>query len=205
MRQLIPLFSTPLFISYVRPVSAEAIDFIKNTPYKQHDAAIKISKDYRILDRPELAGLKDNIIEEFNHYRDDVLQIDSSNLEFELTTSWSTKSDPGDSSDIHNHRNSLISGVVYLDVPQNSGNITFNEFNNNRMFYQMIDIPFKEFNIYNSANWFVQPESYMVIFFPSVLLHQVGVNKSNSTRHSLAFNFFPKGKLGTNVSELEIK
>jgi ectoine hydroxylase-related dioxygenase (phytanoyl-CoA dioxygenase family) len=45
----------------------------------------------------------------------------------------------------------------------------------------------------------------MMIFFPSVLFHQVAKNMSGQVRHSLAFNFFPKGKLGDYLSELEIK
>jgi uncharacterized protein (TIGR02466 family) len=205
MRNVIPLFSTPLFITEVTPVSDEIKKYISNVPYSKHDSNIKLSDEKHILDQPILKPLRDEILREFNYYVNDVLQIDSQDLTWELTTSWTTKSDPGDSSDVHNHRNSLISGVVYLETNPESGTITFNEFNNNRLFYQMIDLKFKSFNIYNSSLWGVPPENYMMIFFPSVLFHQVAKNMSNQVRHSLAFNFFPKGKLGDYLSELEIK
>lgn len=205
MRNIIPLFSTPLFITEVSPVSDEIKNYITSVPYAKHDANIKLSDEKHILDQPILKPLRDEIMQEFNYYIDDVLQVDSQELTWEITTSWTTKSEPGNNSDMHNHRNSLISGVVYLETNPESGVITFNEFNNNRLFYQMIDLKFKNFNIYNSSLWSVPPQNYMMIFFPSVLLHQVTKNMSSHVRHSLAFNFFPKGKLGDYLSELEIK
>jgi uncharacterized protein (TIGR02466 family) len=205
MRNVIPLFSTPLFMTEIAPVSKEIKDYISSVPYAKHDANIKLSDEKHILDQPILKPLREEIFREFNHYVDDVLQIDNQNITWELTTSWTTKSDPGDSSDVHNHRNSLISGVVYLETNPESGTITFNEFNNNRLFYQMLDLKFKSFNIYNSSLWAIPPQNYMMILFPSVLFHQVAKNMSGQVRHSLAFNFFPKGKLGDYLSELEIK
>jgi len=205
MRNVIPLFSTPLFLTEVSPVSDEIKTYISNLNYHKHDANIQLSDKKHILDDPILKPLREDIFREFEYYINDVLQIDSQELSWELTTSWTTKSEPGDSSDIHNHRNSLISGVVYLETNPDSGNITFNEFNNNRLFYQMLDLKFKSFNIYNSSLWSINPQNYMMIFFPSVLFHQVSKNMSSQVRHSLAFNFFPKGKLGDYLSELEIK
>ena len=114
MRNVIPLFSTPLFITEVTPVSDEIKKYISNVPYSKHDSNIKLSDEKHILDQPILKPLRDEILREFNYYVNDVLQIDSQDLTWELTTSWTTKSDPGDSSDVHNHRNSLISGVVYF-------------------------------------------------------------------------------------------
>jgi len=41
--------------------------------------------------------------------------------------------------------------------------------------------------------------------FPSSTIHNVGENKTNTNRHSLAFNVHVKGKLGTKEFQLDIK
>ena len=42
------------------------------------------------------------------------------------------------------------------------------------------------------------------LIFPSHLEHEVAVSNDKQDRYSLAFNYFPKGKLGKNSVRLDI-
>ena len=45
--------------------------------------------------------------------------------QFKITTSWFTKALKGQSSNFHNHNNSMYSAVLYLQTDENSGAISF--------------------------------------------------------------------------------
>ena len=91
----------------------------------------------------------------------------------------------GDVHSKHTHPNSVLSGVLYLDVPEGSGKIRFHEPN-----------PLKKINKFDIENdsepnweWFeLPPEKGMILVFPSWLEHEVLENKSQQDRMTLVFN-----------------
>jgi len=84
---------------------------------------------------------------------------------------WFNITKPGESTGVHNHKNkSKISGVFYLDVPNNSGNIFFRMGKTHEL-----EIP---------------SITGKLILFPSPLNHFVTKNNSDLNRISLAFNCF---------------
>ena len=97
---------------------------------------------------------------------------------------------------LHSHSGSFISGVYYIKVPKNSGEIVFE--NPSHMF---IENKFQKFdnwtfedknkndwNSYNSPEWKIEPEEKQLLMFPSYLRHYVEANKSDEDRISLSFN-----------------
>jgi uncharacterized protein (TIGR02466 family) len=87
---------------------------------------------------------------------------------------------------MHNHPKANLSGVYYIEVPNNSGNLIFqnhnllaNGINNN---YNFFDNP----NFYTYFT--IMPKKYDLILFPAELLHFVTPNISNKKRISVAFN-----------------
>ena len=84
---------------------------------------------------------------------------------------WFNSTTKGQKTAIHNHNEkAIISGVYYLQVPHNSGNLFFkNEFK------EEIEIESKKGEI---------------IFFPSMLDHYVSESLTNENRLSLSFNCY---------------
>ena len=204
MRDIIGLFPSPVFKTKLQPISLDTKDVIKKLEYvKSEDANVNISRNQRLLDEPEFADLRKSIFQEFNFFTREVLRINKS-VDFTLTNSWAVESKPGCVGKQHTHKNSIFSGVVYLETPHESGYIKFEELNDYRLFYQTFSLPFDDFNPLNSAQWTVKPEESVALFFPSNLTHSITKNESNQTRYSLAFNFFPQGTFGTGLYELTL-
>lgn len=98
----------------------------------------------------------------------------------------------------HIHPHSFISGVYYVKVPTNSGNIIFDRAQSeiDRLQFQQTHIQStgvrSDNNRINTEHWFV-PKEGMLIMFPGHLSHSVDQNLTrdqDDTRISLSFNFF---------------
>tara|TARA_B100001057_G_scaffold272047_1_gene272288 strand:+ start:474 stop:1097 length:624 start_codon:yes stop_codon:yes gene_type:complete len=152
-----------------------------------------ISHEKELLEYPTLLHLKNKIIKEFYTFKNQVMRYEN---RFEIVRSWIAKSEPGQSSDFHNHNNCMWSGVYYIDVPQKSGGITFENFDMQRFQLNVTD-----YNQNNSDKWTVIPQTDTIIFFPSEVYHKIETNESNMTRYSIAFNLLPVGEIGDNKSD----
>jgi len=98
----------------------------------------------------------------------------------------------------HTHPNAFLSGVYYIKVPQNSGNITFlrsssehdkMEFIHHKIAAEGLQI---DNNRINTEYWHTPVEG-MLILFPGHLSHYVRQNLTNEIddrRISLSFNFW---------------
>jgi uncharacterized protein (TIGR02466 family) len=98
----------------------------------------------------------------------------------------------------HTHPNSFLSGVYYIKVPQDSGNIMFLRANSEHDKMEFIHQLITEKNLQidnnriNTEHWFAPAEG-MLILFPGHLTHYVRQNLTNDTddrRISLSFNFY---------------
>ena len=84
---------------------------------------------------------------------------------------WFNLSETGDSTGVHNHaRESVVSGVYYLEVPIDSGDLFFRSD--------------------GEEDFSLVPEAGTVVLFPSELRHGVRMNSASGKRISLAFNLF---------------
>lgn len=140
-----------------------------------------------VLEEQEHKHLKKIINSEICEYANNIMKYDA---EFQITTSWFTEVDTKERGHYHRHTNSFISGVLYLNVNDRSGNITFEDFQD------QISVPCTEYNKLNCKAYSVQPENNLLLLFPSKLWHIVGYNDSNKIRNSLAFNVMPVGTVG---------
>ena len=92
---------------------------------------------------------------------------------FNLNQSWVNITFPHGFQDIHSHPNGQISGVIYLSVPEDSGNLEFIPSLNSDTPYLRKSYPLTSGQI-------------AVFYGPS--LHRVSYNKSKFQRITLAFN-----------------
>ena len=62
-----------------------------------------------------------------------------------------------------------------------------------------------DYNLYNSTEWGVKPVDGLLVIFPSEVYHKITENKSDTTRHSLAFNLVPTGLIGNPDKDSHMK
>ena len=85
----------------------------------------------------------------------------------------------------HTHPGSTLSGVYYIKVPPNSGDIKFV----NPAAEGTGQFRTSNFSSYNASTWSFKPEENVVYLFPSWLRHRVLPNlNTEQQRISLAFN-----------------
>ena len=93
---------------------------------------------------------------------------------------------------LHNHPNSVLSGVLFLSGGGKLPPIRFHRFN--PLF--PLELNFTELNDFNATCRWFEPVYGQLILFPSSLLHDVTPNKTDSTRITLSFNTFVRGEIG---------
>lgn len=195
-----PLFSKVFYTKVIEldlKKSISAVDKICDTNWinsgHKKDYAYDIkkpsltSKEKQLLKKPKLKFLKNKILEEFYIFTKEVLKYEQ---KFDFSTSWSVVSEPGAETNFHSHANSMFSGILYLHVDENSGDIAFQDYTDIRYLLDK-----KEFNIYNSRSWRFKPVDGLLIIFPSEMHHKVLKNESHIMRKSIAFNLYPIGDI----------
>ena len=105
------------------------------------------------------------------------------NYEFDA---WVNVNYPGSSNDPHEHitRGGFLSGILYVKVPKNSGNIVFHD---PRNYMHLYSEPMMYYNG-GSVTAPYEPSENELLLFPFWLIHSVEENKSNQERVSIAFN-----------------
>jgi uncharacterized protein (TIGR02466 family) len=102
---------------------------------------------------------------------------------------WINKNYKGSSNKPHCHGLDCLSGVYYLNVPKNSGDLVFLNIDKNMC---------KNKKFIDDANFYsefiIQPKEYDLILFFSETIHYVQSNNSDKDRISMAFNI--------NISEI---
>jgi len=88
----------------------------------------------------------------------------------------------------HSHPGSDISGVYYLNVPENSGKIVFVNPDTTVRHLPFYEGPFDNYNQFNSSRFHFDLADGLLILFPSHLDHYVEMNNSEKPRLSIAFN-----------------
>jgi len=199
------LFSTPVFVCNKYSNIVEVHDTTNEQLNTRENIGGNLSStETNVLNLESYSTIRNRIMSGLEEYINNVLFIKPEH-EFYITQSWLNFNPPRSSHHRHNHSNSLISGVYYIDTaPEDS--ITFvshyssNTITNNAT----LQIDVSEYNITNSNIWTVPVKNNDIIFFPSTLLHEVSPNNSDKNRISLSFNVFVKGNLGTTITLNEL-
>ncbi len=150
-----------------------------------------------VLEEEQHKQLKSIINAELYNYANNIMKYDA---DFKITTSWFTETDSMEQSQYHQHQNSFISGVLYLNVNEDSGSITFEDFRD-----EQIKVPCTEYNVLNGNAYTVQPVNGLILLFPSKMWHIVNKNKSEHKRNSLAFNVMPFGTVGVPTADSHMR
>lgn len=200
--QVIPAFPSIIAVTKLQNDINEIWKDIDNIEFSEttgDDATGFVSIKMRLLnDYPEIRNL---ILQEFYDFKNNVLHLDTT--DFNITTSWMTLTPPNGFCQIHNHRNSVYSGVIYQkpNIDANSGNLILQAPVNSTM---LINKP-TEYNILNSDMLTIEPDENLLVFFPSYLHHKISKHTGLENRYSIAMNFFPTGDLTHGDSSIALE
>jgi len=200
---IVPLFSYPLVICGQKYEFTDADrTFIDGLEMADNSGNSMSSQD-RVLDCTALSAVRKFIDAQILNYKNNLLRIKDSN-EIYITQSWVNKSKPGQFHPRHKHPNSVISGVLFLDE-NNEGSLPPIRFHRTLDMFPL-NFSFDELNEFNASAREFDPEQGMLMLFPSLLEHDVDINRSKRVRTSLSFNTYVRGTVGgkEQLSEINI-
>jgi uncharacterized protein (TIGR02466 family) len=187
MQTTLALFPTPVFVAEIGSLIPTEFAVINSVEMLPNSSGNSYSKDTKILN--SLPELYNRILPYLQNYIDTVL-CPSTNVGLRITQSWINKNDINQSHHIHNHDNSIISGVYYIS-PNIPSSILFHRNKDSNISYNI-----GSYNPFNSLDYKVNVQQGMLILFPSSLNHSVENNTGSEQRISLAFNTFFTGTIG---------
>ena len=195
------LFPTPVYISKLnRELTNKELLFIDKTKLDVYkNVGNTTSNDNYILNHKAFKDLKINLDLIVKDYFERVMSPTDAITPY-ITQSWLNYTETNQYHHKHQHPNSLVSGVFYINCDDKFDKIKF--FNDK---YKTIKPEVKNWNIWNSESWWFPVKTGDVILFPSSLPHMVETKEGTNTRISLSFNTFVKGKIGNNEELTELK
>lgn len=195
---LTPLFSSPLYQTLIQPPDG-IVEYIKQLDYERSEGNNGwISVDQQVINK-QLDDLLDPYIAEYIHTE---LSIQQS---FVIVNSWVNKHTKGDYLPPHTHANSLYTGIYYIQVPPDSGNVlTLATSPFTPTFTTVVSPTINQSNIYNSRAVDIPLEKGTLLLFPSHIEHSAPISNSTTPRYALSFNIFLKGLFGQSSNLLTL-
>ena len=194
------IFPTPVYISKLdRNLTKKELLFIDKTKldvYKNEGNTT--SNDNYILNHNSFKNLKEDLDLRVQDYFDKII-CPENNVKPYITQSWLNYTETNQYHHKHQHPNSLVSGVFYINCDEKFDKIKFFKED-----YKTIRPKIKTWNLFNSESWWFSVKTGDIILFPSSLVHMVENKEGTNTRISLAFNVFVKGIIGVNKELTEL-
>jgi uncharacterized protein (TIGR02466 family) len=194
------IFPTPIYISKLdRELTSLELKFVdKNKKdFYKNEGNITTNNNYILNEKP-FTNIKKELDLRVQDYFDKVISPANKITPY-ITQSWLNYTETNQYHHRHEHPNSLVSGVFYINCHKEHDNIKFFKSE-----YKNIKLEIKDWNLYNSETWWFSVKTGDVILFPSSLTHMVETKQGDNTRISLAFNVFIKGTVGNNKSLTEL-
>jgi uncharacterized protein (TIGR02466 family) len=194
------IFPTPVYFSKLnRKLNKKELSFIDKSKldvYKNQGNTT--SNDNYILNNKIFKNLKEELDLRVQDYFDKIICA-TDDIKPYITQSWLNYTETNQYHHKHEHPNSLVSGVFYINCDDQFDKINFFKYQ-----YKTIKPKIKEWNLWNSESWWFSVKTGDIILFPSSLTHMVENKQGTNTRISLAFNIFIKGNLGNNKELTEL-
>ena len=191
--ELISLFSIPVVKTNIgREFTKDELQFFNTDIPMSRDSLMHYqSESFNIFDNYaiELKDIKTFCEHELKRYLENIEGVHSDIVNLCITQSWLNKIEPQGSHYLHNHKNSHLSGVLYISCLPNDS-IQFS--NPDRIYDATLKLPKKKDTEFNTTGAAVSVKEGDFIIFPSQTLHQVGVNETkDKQRVSLSFDTWP--------------
>lgn len=197
------VFGVPIGIQNLENVS-DLLDLVKQEEFLEtQNKDGLVTKNNNLLHKKEYKKYLDLIQDKLNQYLTN-LGVDTKNFNFYISGSWATKHIKGNYAPQHNHSNSLISGCLYLQTDETSGDINFLNKQNNFLSNAFL-FTYNNINPINTTYLSFKPTVGDLYFFPSQLEHFVNPSNSSNDRYMIAFNSFVKGHFVAHSSSLTLE
>ena len=186
------LFATPLYRSQLGRAFSEAeLEFMQS----DLDGPIRAianhsSKNKNVLASEAMSGIRAVLQACLDDYFTKVYNS-SNDVSLQITQSWLTLSRRGESHHSHAHPNSVVSGILYINLAENEG-INFYR-NEDMIWYELLR---SADTYYNAYKYFIKTAIGDILLFPSNVRHSVQEVEEDISRTSLSFNTFFSGELG---------
>jgi len=197
------IFPVPLWVSNLN-IYRDDVDQIN----KDLSSCVKLVKEKNLLEESEKPTYfkstyfsYSNIIKDYSNLERIIAQecikyfnlVNVGRQTFKITHSWINISNEGEEFMFHTHFPGLISGVIYIKAPKNSGNIKFKNpiresIHGAFPFIPNSSKPIENTEIIYYPYYEVVPEDLTLVIFPSWIEHTVEENNTKEERISLAFN-----------------
>jgi len=186
------MFAVPLYRATLgRAFSQSEMQFFHETLRGAVPAiANQSSVNKQVLSAPQMRDIRRVIEEHLAQYMRTVFNT-SNQVQLQITQSWLTLAGKGQSHHVHTHPNSVVSGVLYINLAQQDC-ISFYR-NEDNIWYELIR---QQDNYFNASQYFVQSSVGDLLLFPSNVRHGVREVTADIQRVSLSFNTFFSGQLG---------
>tara|TARA_R100001244_G_C5119800_1_gene123233 strand:- start:32 stop:646 length:615 start_codon:yes stop_codon:yes gene_type:complete len=194
------IFPTPVYMSKLgRELTKKELSFVNKSKLDCYDnEGNTTSNDNYILNHKSFSSLKKELDVRVKDYFSKVISTTDNVTPF-ITQSWLNYTETNKYHHKHEHPNSLVSGVFYINCHEELDKIKF--FKDG---YKIIQPEIKDWNLYNSETWWFTVKTGDIILFPSSLTHMVETKEGDNTRTSIAFNVFIKGTIGNNKNLTEL-
>ena len=195
------LFPTPVFFSSLeRKLTPLETKFLNKKEKDTYNNTGNItSNDNYVLNEKPFLNLKNELDLKVKEYFDKII-CPSNKVKPYITQSWLNYTKRNQYHHKHQHPNSLVSGVFYINADEKLDKIKFFKEHT----YSTITLPTNKYNLFNSTSWWFTVKTGDIVLFPSSLTHMVETKEGDNIRTSLAFNVFVEGKIGDNKGLTEL-
>jgi len=186
------LFATPVIRSSLeRGFTANEVAFFQQQLQQPIKAIANYSsQNKQVLAEAAMESINARIQQSLDHYLQTIFAT-SNRVSLKVTQSWLTLTRKGESHHSHVHPNSVVSGVLYINVGQQDG-INFYR-NQDSIWYELLR---QQDTYHNAYRYFIPVSVGDIVLFPSDLSHGVRELAEDVQRVSLSFNTFFEGELG---------
>jgi uncharacterized protein (TIGR02466 family) len=182
--ELFPLFPTVVYKKALAvELTQQELDAVYATDVYLQPLGNGTSTDVLLLNKPAFARLRKICLEHAQTYYTDVMKYD---YKLHMTNSWLNVTQENQAHDMHNHNNSVLSGVLYIKTKNSTPSITFSRLNPPLL----LNVKAEEYNFFNSLEWELPVDNNCIVIFPSQYFHYVKKNITSNERISIAFNTF---------------
>ena len=181
--ELIHIFTTPLVKTNIGlSLTKKEVECITNIPTikRKNDrpGAGSQSECYEMFDTytEELKDIKTFCEQELKRYLEEVEGVDANRINLHITQSWLNKIEPEEFHALHNHKNSHLSGILYIHcLPNDSINFINKEV---RFHDTTLELPKNKITEYNAEGLTVSVKEGDLLLFPSWVPHSVSENRT---------------------------